>query len=372
MVARLREECPVVHSNAHGGFWVITRYADVLNVLQDWRRFTSTEGVTVPRVQTPLRALPMEVDPPEHVGYRHALNPHLTVHAVARYEDGIRAIVDEQIDAFIDDGHCDLVAQFAGHIPSHVLFKHLLDAPEEDIAQCHEWVAAWAYDPASNEAAEAGIGLAQFCYRMVSERRAALERGEQRGDILDAIVTTEVNDRPIDDMEGLGVVALLIFGGFDTTANGIANAMVYLCEHPDLQDRLREHPELMPAAVEEFLRLDPPVIGLARRATCDVELAGQTIRAGDAVYFSLASANHDPSEFDSPDVVDPDRQQNRHLAFSAGVHRCAGAHLGRLMMRIALEQLLARLGDIRIGAEFEYNQATARGPKTLPLTFTRR
>jgi cytochrome P450 len=307
----------------------------------------------------------MEVDPPDQVAYRHALNPHLTAVAVAGFEAGIREICTERIDGFIGSGHCELVADFAQHIPSHVVFRHLLGAAEEDIAKCHAWVAAWAYDPASNEAIEAGLELMQWCYRLMTARKD----GGPRGDILDAIVAAEVNGRPVDDMEAIGMIALLIFGGFDTTANGIANAMAYIARHPDLQSRLRADPGLLHTAVDEFLRHDPPVIGLARRARQDTELGGCPISAGDAVYFSLASANRDPSEFDDPDTIHPDRERNRHLAFSAGVHRCAGAHLGRLMLRVALEELLGRLDDIRLDGPVPMVQGTARGPHSLPLAF---
>jgi cytochrome P450 len=365
MVAELRATCPVTWTDAHDGYWVLTRYADVLRVFQDWEGFTSTEGVVIPRINTPLRALPMECDPPEHRDYRQALNPHLSPAGIAHLEDGIRQIVVELIDAFIADGRCDLVGQFAQHVSSTVLFRLILGAAEEDMARCHESVKYFAFDPTSEQAARAALELMQFCYRLVTERRQA----PRRGDILDSILAAPINGKPIDDMQAVGVVALLIFGGFDTTANAIGTAVLHLIEQPAVLAQLRADPALIASTLDEFLRLDPPVIGLARRATRDVEIDGHVIEKGQAVYLSLVGANRDPDEFADPETLVPGRSPNRHVTFSAGVHRCAGSHLGRLMLRVALEELLGRLDDIALAGPVEYYQAAARGLRRLEITF---
>jgi cytochrome P450 len=366
-VARLRSECPVVHTEAHGGYWVVTRYEDVLRVLQDPGSFTATEGVVVPRPDVPLRALPLESDPPQHRDYRRVLNPFLTPEASARLEPDIRQIADRYIDGFIERGSCDLATDFAQHISTTVLFGHLLGASEDEMAGCHDAVLKFAYEPTSDTALEGALHLMQFCYSLLEARRT-----EPGDGIVDAIVGCRVDDRPIDDLEAIGMVSLLIFGGVETTANATCSAIIRLSDDPELQASMRAEPERIGGAIDEFLRLDPPLIGLARRATHDVELGGQLIRKGDAVYYSLAAANRDPEEFQSPDDFDPTRVRNRHLAFSGGVHRCAGSNLARAMLRVSLEQLLDRLEDIEVAGPVEYIQAAARGIKTLPIRFRQR
>jgi cytochrome P450 len=308
----------------------------------------------------------MESDPPEQRAYRQSLNPHLSPAAVGRLEPSIRAIVVELLDGFLSDGECDLVGQLGQVVPSTVLFRLILNADEADMAKCHEAVKFFAFNPTDERAASAALELMQFCHRLVTERRG----GPPRGDILDAILHTEVNGEPIDDMQALGVVALLIFGGFDTTANLIASSVLHLIELPNLQASLREDPARIRDCLDEFIRLDPPVIGLARRATKDVEIDGHQMRKGEAVYLSVYGANRDPAEFVDPDDLIPGRTPNRHLAFSAGVHRCVGSHLGKLMLRVTLEEVLARCDNIRLNGPVDYYQAAARGLRQLPIAFT--
>jgi cytochrome P450 len=362
---RLQQECPVVRTDAHGGYWVVTRYTDVSSVLCDYDNFTSTDGVTVPRVEVPLRALPMESDPPIQHEYRKLINPFLSPVKSAALEPEVRQIVREFSDRFLDQGSCDAVSALAQHVSSTVLFRLLFRADETDMESLHRWVAAFAYEPTSPKAMEGALGLISWCYALIGERRE-----NPRGGIVQAVIEGIVDGRPITDEEALGILSLLIFGGFDTTANAIASSLVHLARNPMLQTQLREHPERLKLAVEEFLRFDPPVIGLSRRAINDVEVGGQLIPAGDAVYFSLAGANHDPSQFDGPHDLRADRWPNKHLTFSAGVHRCVGSHLARVMLQVTLEEILATMHDIRLVGDVEYYQATARGPKALHITFT--
>lgn len=365
VIGQLQAQCPVVHTDAHGGYWVVTRHKDVSAILCDYENFTSTEGVTVPRAETPLRALPMESDVPIQQQYRKLLNPFLSPAKSAALESKIREVVREFIDEFLAKGRCDAVAELAQKVPSTVVFRLLFDADESDIESLHGWVTDFAYDPTSPKAMEGALGLISWCYGLMGERKA-----NPRGGIVQAVVDGEVDGRPITEEESLGILSLLIFGGFDTTANAIASSLIHLARHPELQVELRVHPDRLKAAMEEFLRYDPPVIGLARRAIKDVVVGGQTIPAGDAVYFSLAGANHDDIQFDRPDDLDLDRWPNKHLTFGAGVHRCVGSHLARVMLQVSLEEILASMHDIALEGEVEYYQAAARGPKALDITFT--
>ncbi len=365
LLGRLQQQCPVVRTDAHGGYWVVTRYQDVSTVLCDYDNFTSTEGVTVPRVEVPLRALPMESDPPLQHEYRKLINPFLSPAKSAAMEPAVRQIVREYLDRFADQGRCDAVSALAQHVSSTVLFRLVFQADESDMESLHESVAAFAYEPTSPKAMEGALRLISWCYGLIGERRE-----NPRGGLVQAVVDGTVQGRPVTDEEALGILSLLIFGGFDTTANAIASSLVHLARNPALQKQLREHPERLKPAMEEFLRYDPPVIGLSRRAIKDVEVGGQLISAGDAVYFSLAGANHDPDQFLAPNDFRADRWPNKHLTFSAGVHRCVGSHLARVMLQVTLEEILAVMHDIRLEGDVEYYQATARGPKALHITFT--
>ena len=365
--ARIRAESPVVWSEAHGGYWVLTRYADVHRVLQDPETFTSTQGVTVPYLEAPMKAVPFEADPPEHRDYRKSMNPYLTPEAARRMEDDTRRIVDGLIDTFIDRGRCDLAREFAEHVSTTILFRNLLGADESEMEACHEAVMKYAYEPTSSGGIEGALYLMQFCYQL-----AQAHKGQPGDMIVDSIVRCEVQGRPADDLEMVGMLAILIFGGVETTANATTAAIKVLSDRPELQRELREHPERIARALDEFLRFDPPLVGLARRATRDVEIDGHLIKKGDAVYYSIAAANRDPAEFPNPDEFDPWRNPNRHLAFSAGIHRCAGSNLARMMLKVSLEQLLARLDDITIDGEIEYIQAASRSLRTCPIRFRAR
>lgn len=365
VIGELQAQCPVVRTEAHGGYWVVTRHKDVSAILCDYENFTSTEGVTVPRATTPLRALPMESDVPIQQQYRKLLNPFLSPAKSAALEPRIREVVREFIDAFLTRGHCDAVAELAQKVPSTVVFRLLFEADESEIESLHEWVTSFAYEPTSPKAMEGALGLISWCYGLMGERKA-----NPRGGLIQAVIDGEVDGRPITEEESLGILSLLIFGGFDTTANAIASSLVHLARNPQLQVELREHPDRLKKAMEEFLRYDPPVIGLARRAIKDVVVGGQTIPAGDAVYFSLAGANHDDAQFERPNDLELDRWPNKHLAFGAGVHRCVGSHLARVMLQITLEEILASMHDIALNGEVQYYQAAARGPKALDITFT--
>jgi cytochrome P450 len=190
--------------------------------------------------------------------------------------------------------------------------------------------------------------------------------------VVDAVIAASIDGRPITDDEIVGTVQLLILGGLETTAGALGLAMVRLCQDPRLQEKLRSDPGLIAGAVEESLRIDPSFVSVGRTAVRDAELAGQQVRAGDKVLIHWASANRDAGEFPGPDAFDLARERNRHLAFGAGPHRCVGSSLARMNMRVAFEELLRRLHDIRLapGAEIRYHAGLTRSPRSVPITFT--
>jgi cytochrome P450 len=256
---------------------------------------------------------------------------------------------------------------FARPLPGLAFFEHVLHAPPGDVARVNDLATA-ASTPTHPRRAEAWQGMASWIGDLVATRRAE----GPRGDVVDAVLAAEIEGRPITDHEVLGVVQLLIFGGLDTTAGALGQFMVRFCREPAIPELLRRRPELIRSAVEELVRLDPPFIAIARTATCDTEIGGQRIRAGQRVLVYWASANRDEAEFACPHAFDLDRAANRHLSFGAGPHRCAGSNLARMNLRIALEELTSRLHDVRLddGAEIRFHSALNRSPHAVPIAFT--
>jgi cytochrome P450 len=374
-LADLREHEPVAWSDEHGGFWVVTRYEDVLRVAQDWRTFSSAEGVNVPAPTAPVNAIPEVMDPPRQREFKRLVNAWFTPKVVARYEDGTRALVTRLIDAFVEDGRCEFMDAFARPLPGLAFFEHVLHAPGDDVARLNDLATA-ASTPGHPDRAAAWQGMAAWITDLVETRRSSGPVAEG-GDVVDAVLAAEIEGRPITDHEILGVIQLLILGGLETTAGALGQFMIRFCEDPAVPMLLRDHPDQLPAAVEELLRLDPPFIAVARLATCDTEVGGQRIEAGQRVLIYWASANRDEGEFGCPHAFDLDRESNRHLSFGAGTHRCAGSNLARMNLRIALEELLDRVRDVRLadgasGADIEFHSVLNRSPHAVPITFTPR
>jgi cytochrome P450 len=365
-LARMRTLCPVAHSDQYGGFWVSTRYEDVLGVAQDWATFSSAYGLTVPVSPIAVRNLPVEIDPPLHRIFKRLINAYFTPAAVAPWEDRNRALVNRLIDSFVDNGRCDFMAEFARPYPALSFFEAAINAPAGDIEKV-AYMASKSSTPNDPEAAACWAGLSEWINDFIEQRR----QGGPKGDVVDAVIEAEVEGRPITQEEIIGTVQLLILGGLETTAGALGSMMIRFCQDPSIPDLLRSRPDSIPAAVEELLRLDGPFIAITRTAMRDSDLGGKAIKKGDKVIIYWASANRDESEFPDADQFHLDRASNRHLAFGAGPHRCAGSNLARLNLRIALEELLPRLRDLRLdeGADIHFHSTFNRAPLSVPVTF---
>jgi cytochrome P450 len=366
-MARMRELCPVARSRQYGGFWVVTRYEDALSVAQNWEVFSSAHGLSVSPSPTVVRNLPVEADPPEQRIFKRLINPFFTPAAVARWEQPTRALVTRLIDAFISGGACDFMAAFARPFPSLAFFSLALNAPAEDLERV-AYLASKSSTPNDPQARECWLGLYEWIRDFTGKRRGQ----PPRGDVVDAVLNAEIDGRPITEDEVIGTVQLLILGGLETTAGALGLMFARFCDQPEIPALLRRQPELIPAAAHELLRLDPPFVSVGRTAVREAELGGQRICQGDKVLIHWASANRDGGEFGDPDRFDLGRERNRHFSFGVGPHRCAGSNLARMNLRIALEELLGRLDDIRLedGADLRYHAGLTRSPLHLPITFT--
>jgi cytochrome P450 len=370
-MARMRGLCPVARSEEYGGFWVVTRYEDALSVAQNWEVFSSAHGLSVSRAPTVVRNLPVEADPPEQRVFKRLINPFFTPAAVARWEQPTRDLVTRLIDTFIEDGACDFMAAFARPFPSLAFFELALNAPAEDLERV-AYLASKSSTPNDPGARECWLGLYHWIKDFVGQRRGQPQGGqEQGGDVVDAVLTASIDGRPITEDEIIGTVQLLILGGLETTAGALGLILLRFCTEPEIPALLRREPGLIPNAVHELLRLDPPFVSVGRTAVRDAELGGHLIKAGDKVLIHWASANRDDGEFGHPDRFDLGRERNRHFSFGVGPHRCAGSNLARMNLRIALEELLRRLDDISLqdGAAIRYHAGLTRSPLNLPITF---
>jgi cytochrome P450 len=363
----LPSQCPVVRSDAWGGFWVVNDYALARSVCSDWETYSSVPERQFTRIPGKLARSPVDTDPPVQREYRHLLNPYLTPARVAQFEPDVRDLCGELIDTFVEDGRCDLVPQFSRLFPGRMLYRSLFGIDDGDVAMVREWMMLTVLEPKHPDAPAALANWYAWIFDLIERRRAE----ERRDDILDALLYATIDGQPIGKDALAGAILALIEGGFSTTTDSISSAMLRLAQDQDLQTRLREDPSLIPSALDEFLRFDPPVAGAARLCTRDTVLGGVEIKRGDRVYIHIRATHRDAKEFDDPNVLDITRERNRHLAFGVGTHRCIGSNVARQNLRVALEELLARLGAFRIpdGASEARDHGPTWGPVSLPLQF---
>ncbi|QFG20317.1 cytochrome P450 [Actinomadura sp. WMMB 499] len=368
-LARARSRCPVARSDRHGGFWVASRYEDVLSIAQDWRTFSSELGITVPHVASSasMKIFPVTIDPPLQRTFKRLVNAHFTPAKIAPWEGPTRALVDRLIDGFVERGEAEFMDDFARPFPGLAFFDLALHAPAADLEEVNEY-ATKASLPQAPDRMECIRRLAGWIGEFLERRRAE----GPRGDVVDAVLGAEIDGRPITHQEAVGTVQLLVMGGLDTTAGVLGAAMLRFCEHPEIPALLRERPDLIPAAVEELLRLDGSFVCIGRTARHDALIGGRRIREGERILIYWASANRDEAEFADPDAFDLGRPSNRHIAFGAGPHRCVGSNLARMNLRIALEALVRRLDGVRLrpGAGIGFHSTFNRAPLAVPITFT--
>ncbi len=366
----LRERCPVAHSDRWGGSWLPTSYADVTSIARDVEHFSSRSVSVVPpppseEAQLPAGVPPISADPPEHTWTRRLLLPWFSPGRVDEYEQFTRELCRRLVDEFVANGRADAAADYAQQIPVRVIGL-VLGVPDEMSDTFTGWVRdvlEFAHDQERRSRARDEL-IAYFVGAMT-------ERRERPGDdLISVLLRTEVEGQPVPDAHILGTVALTLVAGVDTTWSAIGSALWHLATHDDDRRRLVAEPELMPTAIEELLRAYSPVT-MARIANEDVEFEGCPIRAGDRVLLNFPGANRDPAAFDDADTVRIDRAHNRHVAFGAGIHRCAGSNLARMELRVAVEEWLARIPEFHLedGGEVTWAGGQVRGPRQLPVVF---
>lgn len=354
----LRETAPVYFSPAFRG-WILTRYGDVVRVLQDARfgadrtqakLFKSLDlfGALSPEFGAVVFTTLLMQDPPNHTRLRRLVNKAFTPRVVEQQRARVQEVVDGLLDRVKARGEMKLVDDLACPLPVTVIAE-MLGVPTADQAHFKEWsdTLTVLLDPLQ---AEGGMAPAERAYAELSAymRKIFAERRERPcGDLISALVSVEEGGEQLNETELLSLVALILGAGHETTTNLIGNAVMALLRHPEERRRLQNDPSLIRSAVEEFLRFDSPVQMTDRVAKEDVEFDGQRIRKGQLVGLSLGAANRDPEKFADPDRLDLGRQENDHIAFGHGIHFCLGAQLARVEAQVAIQSLLATFPDLR-------------------------
>jgi cytochrome P450 len=366
---QLREGCPVAHSEEHGGYWILTRYHDIVSAANNTAVFSS-RSVTVPRDlggDATAEQPPITLDPPRHIDFRRLLLPGFSSRKVGEYRPAMERLARAAIATFIADGHCDAALDYARAIPVGVICP-LFGVPAALESQFRQWGEQLNSSSDMQAAAAAAEQMAAYLESELDARRT-----DPRDDIITLVLHSRINGEPLSRAEMLGGLVLILIAGLDTVWNVLSNTLLYLAGAPADRRRLAGDPALIPAAVEEFLRYFAPA-SPARVSTAEACLDGTVIEADASVMLALPSANRDPAAFDRPEDVLLDRRPNKHLAFGVGPHRCIGAPLARLELEVALTEWLAAIPEfeLRAGAAIGYSSGQVWGPHSVPVVFPAR
>jgi cytochrome P450 len=394
----MRAHCPVAHTDERGGYWVVTRYADVMRVDSDDEAFSSLYGVlpspnpdpptggsgsvaeqrtgplaaypSGPNGEAPrLSILPLELDPPLHGPYRQALDPLFAPHRVTELAPWLLALTHQLIDAIIETGEGDFSRDLSTPLAGISTMK-FLGLPLEDWSDY-----AWFIQTSQGGSSSVEPRTKNLSGRELIERVAA-EVVRQRtqpvvGGAIAHLLDATVDGRKLDSWE-IEAYVFLIVGNLSATQACMGSGFVWLSRNPAERRRLAETPDLMPQAIEEFLRVFPPRQAFSRTVMHDVELAGQSLKRGDRVLLCWVSGNLDEAEFENSEEVDFDRANKRHMTFGLGSHRCMAPDVVRLEFRILFEQMLRRMPDFLVEEDELRSSpvpAVVAGYERVPFTF---
>ncbi len=365
----LRGRCPIAHTDRFGGGWLPTKWEDVAEIAYDTEHFSSRAivvgNVRPPKEIAPIGGVPpISSDPPFHHDARKLLLPAFTKTQISKLEPGTRAFCHSLIDQLEGKDVVDAAHDYAQHIPMRVI-ADMLGFPPEDGAQFREFVenALEGINASQEEQIERGQKLGEYILAQIHDHLA-----NPREDLTSYLINAELYGEKLSPFHVAGTMILLLIAGIDTTWSAIGASLWHLANNPADRKRLAAEPELVPTAMEEFLRAYGPVT-MARLVKDDMHWHGVDMKADDWVLLSFPSANHDPARFDRADEVVIDRAENKHSAFGLGIHRCVGSHLARMELRVALEVWMERVPEFSLAdaAAVRWSTGQVRGPRTLPL-----
>jgi cytochrome P450 len=359
---RLRDQSPVVHTGNYGGFYALTRYAEISQAVRNCEVYSSAQGTGIPVLPTPPMP-PLDVDPPEARKWRELVNASFSPSAIASYRPWMRELAAQRVSDAMSGSAADVAQDIGIPLTRDVILRIMgaESAPRE--------LNAWTDDLIFGEediARRGGEHLWGFLQGEVTDRRT-----RPGTDLVSSLVVARFSDtgRLLTDHEVVSLLFLVLIAALETTNGAISAMIAYLVAHPEAAQRLRDEPAIWPRATDEFVRWSSPAVGLARTTLTDTVVAGCPIPAGEKVMFLYASGNRDEREFERPDDVVLDRHPNRHLGFGMGPHRCLGSHLAKAQMENVLEAILPVLPDWCLDAEHEpeWHAGATRGMASLRL-----
>ena len=381
ITAEMHAKCPLAWSDTYDGHWVAAGAREVFELARSAEYLSNDhdvnnerrgyKGITIPTPEAMIQGGFLEMDPPEQRHYRQALNPYLSPAAVARWTPVVAELVRACLDEKIETGQIDFVDDLANVVPA-VLTLAMMGIPMKQWTIYCEPVHAAVYTPPDSPDMARVRDRQVEMYQDMFAQLTAIKENPRPG-LIDALARAVINGKTPPDMELVGVIALIIGGGFDTTTALTAHALEWLGEHPDQRDRLsRDRDTLLDSATEEFLRFYTPAPGDGRTIAADCEIAGQRFQKGERLWLSWAMANRDPAVFPNPNEVDLARTGNRHHSFGLGIHRCIGSNVARMVFKQMLTAVLDRLPDYRCdpaGAVHYQTIGVIQGMRHLPAAF---
>ncbi|MFF3226940.1 cytochrome P450 [Nocardia suismassiliense] len=360
----MRAQCPVARSEQLGGYWIATSYQAVNDVAKAPELFSSV-SISVPKdafgddlAERP----PITLDPPRHGPFRRTLLPAFSPRRIKALEASVREHARDMATTIAGQDRCDAAAEYAKNIPSRFMARMIGCADERE----KEFADRMRALLESNELDETKRAMAEtqrYLNELIAERR-----DNPRDDLVSCVLSAEIDGRALTGQELIGALVLIITAGIDTTWSAIGSSLWHLASHPEDRKRLVAEPELIPTAVEEFLRVFSPV-QIARVVTRDIHFHGVDLAEGDSILMGMPSANRDAEEFPAADAVALDRAVNRHVAFGVGIHRCIGSSVARMEMRIAMEEWLRAIPEFSLAPDAPVAWSTGHvwGPRKLDL-----
>ncbi|WP_433261685.1 cytochrome P450 [Actinosynnema sp. CS-041913] len=368
--AKLREHAPVVRSEELGGFWILTRYADIEWAAKNPEVFSNAK-VSIPHMQLYAdKQIPVQLDGEEHRVWRQTLTSVFNPAVVNHLTPEIRRAAADLIDPIVERGSCDAIAEFAIPLPAETFLINFGIGREhlQALLDHKDWLRKGAMLATSDEERYAASKpLWDFFSESVDKRRS--EGHENRQDVMSLLLKADVDGRPLTQDEVVNVAFMTMLASLDTTNSILGLIFAHLAEHPEVQDLIVSSPDRVPLLIEELIRFQA-MGSSARVVTRDVERHGVTLRAGDRVLMAWGMSGRDPEAFDRADELDFGRDAVRHLSFGIGPHRCLGMHLARRILKVALEEWHARIPRYHVtpGSTRVHRYTPVRGIDRLDLT----
>ena len=384
---RLRSENPIYRSS-FGSEWVLTRYEDVKTILRDRRvysydrpkmiaqksKYLQKQGKNLNVLAEASKNFLIYMNPPDHTRLRGLVSKAFSKVVIEGMRPQIQTIVDECLDKALSRGEIDIIGDLAGVLPVNVIAS-MLGVPTHDAQeQLHQWsqVLSRILDSLISLEEYEAINQAVLEFQEYFRHLISKREKDPQDDLISYLIAARDESDKLNEEEVISICMLLFSAGEETTVNLIGNGMLALLHHPEQMKKLQQEPEIIRTAVEEMLRYDSPIQILGQIAGEDLEIGRQIIQKGEKMVLCLGAANRDPVKFPNPDQFDITRQENSHLAFADGIHRCLGATLAQIEAEIAINSLLQKLPNLKLASEkLKWRKNIAlRGLKALPVTFS--